>query len=249
MKSLSGIPSILVVDDDSDIRKLTAEFLARNEMSAKMARDTEEADRILSGQRIDLIVLDLMMPGEDGRQFCQRIRQRSNIPIIMLTALGEDIDRIIGLEMGADDYMAKPFHPRELVARIKSILRRSPPSMPGESRGATKHFAFGDFNLDVDERQLRKRDGRLIDLTSGEFALLLALVEHSPRVLSRDQLLEMTRGAAANPFDRSIDSQISRLRRKIEANPRRAELIKTVRNIGYAFAGTVKQTGRDARLS
>ncbi len=249
MNPLSGIPSILVVDDDPDIRELTADFLARNEMSASVARDTSEADRILSGQRIDLVVLDLMMPGEDGRQFFQRIRLRSNIPIIILTALGEDIERIIGLEMGADDYMAKPFHPRELVARIKSILRRTPPAMPGESRSATKRFTFGDFTLDMDERQLRNCDGSLVDLTSGEFALLLALVGHSPRVLSRDQLLELTRGAAANLFDRSIDSKISRLRCKDEANPRRAEFIKTVRNIGYAFAGAVKQTGRDPRFS
>ena len=157
----------------------------------------------------------------------------------MLTALGEDIDRIIGLELGADDYLAKPFHPRELVARIRSVLRRAPRPLPGESQRPAACYCFEGFTLDVDRRQLVRRDQSLVDLTSGEFALLLALVEHRPRVLSRDQLLDLTRGAAANPYDRSIDSQISRLRSKIEDDPRKPVLIKTVRNLGYAFSAEV----------
>ncbi|MEO1043730.1 MAG: response regulator [Pseudomonadota bacterium] len=242
MNERTDAPSILVVDDDPDIRELTAEFLDRNSMHAFTASNTTDADKLLADRRIDLIVLDLMMPGEDGRAYFHRIRKDSMIPIIMLTALGDDIDRIIGLEMGADDYLAKPFQPRELVARIKSVLRRAPWSTSDDSRSPTERYDFDGYTLDVDQRQLRRDDGSFVDLTSGEFALLLTLVQHRPRVLSRDQLLDLTRGAAANPYDRSIDSQISRLRRKIEPDPRRAQYIKTVRNIGYAFAGVVRSS-------
>ncbi len=233
---------ILVVDDDRDILTLVCDLVERNGMEAAGAGNPEEADRVLNETRIDLIVLDLMMPGEDGLAYCRRLRRESRIPIIMLTALSEDVDRIVGLEFGADDYMAKPFNPRELIARIKTVLRRAPPLMPGETHRMPEQYAFGEFVLDVDQRQLRKSGGEIMTLTSGEFALLLALVEHSPRVLSRDQLLDLTRGAVANAFDRSIDSQISRLRRKIEPDRRKAQFIKTVRNLGYAFAGTVERT-------
>ncbi|MEM6536738.1 MAG: response regulator [Pseudomonadota bacterium] len=242
-------PRILVVDDDSEIRRLASDLLNRNGMVAINARNTVDADRVVNDGRIDLIVLDVMMPGEDGLSYCRRLRQSSNIPVIMLTALGEDIDRIIGLELGADDYLPKPFNPRELVTRIKTVLRRAPPLLPGESHRLPQHYAFGDYLLDVDERELVKKNGTRICLTSGEYALLQALVEHSPRILSRDQLLELTRGAVPNQFDRSIDSQVSRLRRKIEQNPRHAEYIKTVRNIGYAFSGRVIKVNNQSSVN
>lgn len=232
-------PLILIIDDDPQIRELTAKLLENNGFSTVTAGCAAEADPILAGSRVDLIVLDIMMPDEDGRQFCQRVRQTSRIPIIMLTALRDDIDRIVGLEIGADDYVTKPFTPLELVARIKAVLRRAPMTLPGEGRRLYRQYAFGDFTLDVEQRQLRRKDHSEIELTSGEFGLLLALIEARPRVLSRDQLLDLTRGAASNPFDRSIDTHISRLRKKIEPDSTRTKFIKTVRNIGYAFAGKV----------
>lgn len=232
---------ILVVDDDAEILALLEGVLGRNGMSARAARNAEEADRVLESFPADLIVLDLMMEGEDGLSFCRRLRMRSNVPIIMLTALAEDVDRIIGLEIGADDYLPKPFNPRELVARIKSVLRRTRDTKPGEHTGDDAVFAFGPFRLSQAHMLLVRENGDPVHLTSGEFALLLALVERAPRVLSRDQLLDLSRGAVANPFDRSIDSQISRLRNKIEADPRRPDYIKTVRNLGYAFAAKVSR--------
>lgn len=231
---------VLVVDDDADIRRLVVDLLKRNSMAATAAANVAEAEKVLGAGRVDLVVLDIMMPGEDGLSFCRRLRSDSNIPVIMLTALGEDVDRIVGLELGADDYLAKPFNPRELTARIKAILRRAPPLKPGEAYAGGTRYQFANFVLDVDKRELRDDAQNLVSMTSGEFALLLALVEQSPRVLSRDRLLDLTRGAISNPFDRSIDSQISRLRKKIEQDSRRARLVKTVRNIGYAFAGPVK---------
>lgn len=232
-------PLILIIDDDPQIRELTAKLLEGNGFSTVTAGRTADADPILAGRRVDLILLDIMMPNEDGRQFCQRVRQTSKIPIIMLTALRDDIDRIVGLEIGADDYVTKPFTPLELVARIKAVLRRAPMTLPGEAQQRHRRYVFGDFMLDVDLRQLRRHDETEIDLTTGEFALLLALIEARPRVLSRDQLLDLTRGAASNPFDRSIDTHISRLRKKIEPDPRKTKFIKTVRNLGYAFAGKI----------
>jgi DNA-binding response OmpR family regulator len=237
---MSQATHILIVDDDETIRELVGDHLRRNGMRAFGAQDAAEAEQRLANERIDLIVLDLMMPGEGGLAFCLRLRAASRVPIIMLTALGEDVDRIVGLEAGADDYVAKPFTPRELIARIQAVLRRAPPPRPGETYRHPERYRFGHFVLDVDQRALQRENGEPIPLTSGEFALLLALIEHSPRVMSRDQLLDETRGAAANPFDRSIDSQISRLRRKIEADPRRPVFIKTVRNLGYAFAAWVE---------
>ncbi len=241
MHKNNDTPRVLIVDDDAEIRSLVSDLLERNGMAAERARNTAEAEAILAEARTDLMVLDVMMPGEDGLAFCQRVRRDSQIPIIMVTALGDDVDRILGLEFGADDYLPKPFNPRELVARVKTVLRRAPPLKPSETYRRREAYRFGDFVLDVEQRALRRGDGEVIALTSGEYALLATLVEHSPRVLSRDQLLDMTRGAVANPFDRSIDSQISRLRRKIEPDPRRADYIKTVRNIGYAFAAKVKK--------
>lgn len=232
---------ILVVDDDADILSLIEGILARNGMVGHTARSTAEAETALATFAADLIVLDLMMEGEDGLSFCRRLRRQSDIPIIMLTALAEDVDRIVGLEVGADDYMPKPFNARELVARIKSVMRRAREPSPVADEESRTVFEFGPYRLQPDELSITKDDGASLHLTSGEFALLVALVERAPRVLSRDQLLDLSRGAVANPFDRSIDSQISRLRGKIETNPRHPEYIKTVRNLGYAFAAPVSQ--------
>lgn len=234
-------PKILVVDDDIKIRDLVRDLLERNHMLAITADGVATAERLLEQERFDMIVLDIMMPGEDGTSYCRRLRQTSNIPILMLSALGEDIDRIVGLEMGADDYLAKPFNPRELIARIKSILRRSPPLRVGESHQSSACLAFDRFRMYPDSRQLETAKGP-VEVTSGEFALLLALAEASPRILSRDQLLDLSRGAVANPFDRSIDTHISRLRRKLEQDPKKPVLIKTVRNLGYALAVKVERT-------
>lgn len=238
-------PRILIVDDDRDIREMVGGLMERNHMQPLLAQNVSEAEQALKNHRVDLIVLDIMMPGEDGVSFCRRLRQESEIPVIMLTALGEDVDRIIGLEIGADDYLPKPFNPRELIARIKSVLRRAPAVRPGESRNISDHYVFDRFRLDPETRQLTAEGEGEVVLTSGEFSLLLILVERAPRVLSRDQLMDLTRGAAANPFDRSIDAQISRLRRKLEPDAQRSSLIKTVRNMGYAFAGKVKKVSAD----
>lgn len=233
---------ILVVDDDNDIRTLVHGLLARNGMSAATAASASEAEKLLRSTSYDLIILDLMMPEEDGLSFCRRLRAENDIPILMLTALSEDIDRIVGLEMGADDYLPKPFHPRELIARIKSILRRSQGKAETRAPDETDFaLRFSGYTLMPSRRLLTDENGSEVVLTSGEFALLLALVEAAPRVLSRDQLLDLSRGAVANPFDRSIDSQVSRLRRKLETDPRQPKFIKTVRNMGYAFVATVKR--------
>ncbi|MGX6647466.1 response regulator [Maricaulaceae bacterium MS644] len=230
---------VLVVDDDVQILELIEGVLSRNGITVACAQSTREADRRLEVFQADLIVLDLMMAGEDGLEYCRRLRQTVALPIIMLTALAEDVDRIVGLEVGADDYLPKPFNPRELVARIRAVMRRGGARATARPQSRTTVLRFGRFKLHPSRLHLERDDGGSIALTSGEFALLLALVENAPQVLSRDRLLDLSRGAAANPFDRSIDSQISRLRGKIEANPRRPEYIKTVRNLGYAFAADV----------
>ena len=233
-------PTVLIVDDDPQIRTLVKKLLEKNYIRTRLARDVVEAQAVLELEAPDLIILDIMMPGEDGTSFCRRLRQESSIPILMLSALGDDIDRIIGLETGADDYLAKPFNPRELVARIRSILRRTTHMPVNPKTAAVKSFIFEGFEFQPDARRLRREDDE-ISLTSGEFTLLQILIEHAPRVLSRDQLLELSRGINASSFDRSIDSHISRLRGKIEDNPRRPEFIKTIRNLGYVFAAPVEK--------
>jgi two-component system OmpR family response regulator len=192
--------------------------------------------RQLESGRFDLVVLDIMLPGEDGLSLCRRLRHESKLPIIMLTALGEETDRIVGLEMGADDYLAKPFSPRELLARIKAVLRRTSDRTDLPQRGAGQILMFAGWQLDIGKRELRSPDDVLMPLTAGEFDLLVAFAEHPQRVLSREQLLDLSKGRDASPFDRSIDVQLSRLRRKIEADSKNPVIIKTVRNGGYIFA-------------
>ena len=234
-------PHILVVDDDREIRDLLARFLRMHGYRIETAGDGREMFAALGAGNFDLIVLDLMLPGEDGLSLCRRVRADSNLPIIMLTAAGEDADRIVGLELGADDYLGKPFNPRELLARIRAVLRRATDVVRRPEGNLSKCLEFQGWNLDAARRCLQAPDGAPVGMTAGEFGLLLAFLEHPGRVLTRDQLLDLTRGREAGPFDRSVDVQVSRLRRKIEADPKRPALIKTVRSGGYVFAGTVRE--------
>lgn len=218
---------------------MLATLLSRAGMAAFTASSVAEAERELAQNEIDLIVLDVMLPDESGLSFCKRLRLKRGICVIMLTALSGDIDRIVGLELGADDYLGKPFNPRELVARIKAVLRRSNQSAGAGDPASPSVFRFGPFRFVPDQMVLTKHDGDPIKLTSGEFALLRTLVESAPRALSRDTLMDLTGSDTANTFDRTIDSQISRIRRKIEQDPRQPIYIKTVRNLGYAFSSKV----------
>jgi two-component system OmpR family response regulator len=228
-------PHVLVVDDDREIRDLLGRFLKGHGFRVTAAADGRGMFEALSGGRFDLVVLDLMLPGEDGLSLCRRLRGESDLPVIMLTAMGEETDRIVGLEVGADDYLAKPFNPRELLARVRAVLRRAgTPGRAGEAPGDA--ITFDGWRLDLSRRELRRPDGALVPLTAGEFDLLAVLAERPGRVLSREQLLDLTRGREAQPFDRSVDVQLSRLRRKIEADPKEPAIIKTVRGGGYVFA-------------
>ena len=235
---MSRSPHILFVEDDREISALVSRFLRTNDFRVTAAGDGREMARALDESRVDLIVLDIMLPGEDGLSLCRRLRATSSVPIVMLTARGEDIDRIIGLEMGADDYLAKPFNPRELLARIRAVLRRSA-AVPASAAGRSAALGFMGWRLDPALRQLHDPAGARVALTGAEFDLLLAFCEHPRRVLSRDQLLDLTQGRVAGPFERSIDVLVSRIRQKIETDPRNPEFIKTIRSEGYLFTPDV----------
>jgi two-component system OmpR family response regulator len=231
-------PHVLVVEDDLEISRLVSRYLRSNDCYVSVSGDGRNMERLLEDSRIDLIVLDLMLPGEDGLSICRRLRTHSQIPVIMLTAKGEDVDRILGLEMGADDYLAKPFNPRELLARIHAVLRRAR-SAASLSVARARSLTFLGWRIDCALRQLRDPRDVLVAMTSAEFDLLQALCERSGRVLSRDQLLELTHGRVSGSHERSIDVLVSRLRRKIEADIHNPEIIKTVRSGGYLFAAPV----------
>ncbi len=235
-----GPPHILVVDDHAQIRESVTRYLERNGMRATAAKDAAEMDAKLAAGQFDLLVLDVMMPGEDGLSVCRRLAAAGEVPIIMLTALGEETDRIAGLEIGADDYLAKPFNPRELLARIKSVLRRSNRAEPIAGRLAGRKVRFEHLVLDTDRQVLIDAEQGEMALTSSEFRLLVVLLERARMVLSREQLLDLTAGRTAGPLDRTIDNQISRLRRKIEPDVLRPRIIKTVRNGGYCLATDVE---------
>jgi two-component system OmpR family response regulator len=229
-------PHILVIEDDIEIRSLLRDYLSRENFRVETGDGGSALDRFRTtfGEP-DLVVLDIMLPGEDGLSICRRLRANSRVPILMLTAKGDDVDRIIGLEMGADDYLPKPFNPRELVARIRAILRRAEPP-PIESR----RFVVNDaLKIDLDKREVLDVEGNALALTSAEFELLGCFLARPNRVLSREQLMDWTRGRQTDPLDRTIDVQVSRLRKKIE---REGELIKTVRSAGYILTGTVKES-------
>lgn len=234
---------ILVVDDDSEIATLIRNYLEKHGFKVSVAANGREMQRILKLTNIDVIVLDIMMPGDDGITLCRRLRETSEIPIIMLSAAGEEADRVIGLEVGADDYLLKPFSPRELLARIKALFRRAQGEFALRRKAA--HIAsmpniyFQDWALDQNRRRLIAPDGVAVPLSAGEYELLLAFLENPRRTLTRDQLLDLTRGREALPFDRTIDVQVARLRKKIEKDAKNPLIITTVRGGGYQFNATV----------
>jgi two-component system OmpR family response regulator len=239
---MQGAPHILIVDDHREIRDLVSRALTKEGFRVSVAADGRAMRKVLADAHIDLILLDLMLPGEDGLSLCRSVRAQSRVPIIMLTAKGDVLVRVIGLEMGADDYLPKPFGSRELVARIRAVLRRTQEtasaSKPGEQ---PQQYRFERWRLDIGRRELLRDDGVTISLSTGEYDLLLAFVERPQRVLSRDQLLDLARGRAATGLDRSIDTQVSRLRKKLELDPSDPKIIKTVWGGGYTFTPAVSQ--------
>ena len=235
-------PHVLIVEDARDIREPLARYLREHGYRATTAADAAAARKLMRGAAIDLVVLDIMMPGEDGLSLCRYIRESSQIPVILLTARGEEVDRIIGLEMGADDYIPKPFSPRELIARIAAVLRRTQALPPRQKPPETERITFGEWTLDTGQRELIGPDGMATPLSSGEFRLLSALLERPKIALSRNQLLDLTKGREAELFDRSIDNHVSRLRKKIEPDPKNPRYIKTVWGGGYMFAVEPERT-------
>ena len=229
-------PKLLVVDDDPRLRDLLRRYLGENGFQVYVADGGVTMNRLWLRERFDALILDLMMPGEDGLQILRRLReQKDTTPIIMLTARGEDVDRIVGLEMGADDYIPKPFNPRELLARIHAVLRRRPAAdAPGAPSMTDEVVKFGEFELDLGTRVLRK-NGEPVPLTTGEFAVLKAFARHPKQPLSRDKLMEIARGREYEAFDRSLDVQVSRLRKMIEPDPSKPRFLQTVWGVGYVF--------------
>lgn len=232
---------IAVVEDDPQIGPLVAGLLRREGFETELCLTGEAFDRLRARRRIDLAVLDVMLPGEDGLSICRRLQAEGEVPVLMVTARGDDVDRIVGLEIGADDYLPKPFNPRELVARVRAILRRTRDRHRVALAPAEERWRFAGFALDLATRTLTDPDGAEVDLTGGEFDLLVAFARHPRRVLSRDQLLDWTRGRDAQPFDRAIDVQVAKLRRKLAAHPAGGALVKTVRGGGYCLAATVER--------
>lgn len=227
---------LLVVDDDPKLRELLRRYLSENQFEVSLAQDAPSMNRLLLRERFDLIVLDLMLPGEDGLSIVRRLRgANERTPIVMLTARGDDVDRIIGLEVGADDYLPKPFNPRELLARIHAVLRRQPPAeLPGAPSAERIEVSFGPFRLDLATRAFL-RDGQPVPLTTGEFSVLKVLVQHPRTPLSREKLMTLARGREYGAYDRSLDVQVSRLRKLIETDPQQPRYIQTVWGVGYVF--------------
>ena len=233
-------PHILVVDDQREICDLVHDYLSEEGYRVSIASDGAAMRRAMAQAAVDLVILDLMLPGEDGLTLARALRDVSDVGIIILTGRGDTVDRIIGLEMGADDYLPKPFHPRELLARVRSVLRRVS-SRTAENALATRSRArFAGWNLDLASRELRSPSGKEVRLTTGEFDLLAAFVNNANQVLTRDRLLDLARNREAGPFDRTIDVQVGRLRRKLESDPQKPTLIKTVRGSGYIFTPSIE---------
>ncbi|WP_140230980.1 response regulator [Sphingomonas japonica] len=236
---MSEQPHLLLVDDERSIREPLAQYLTKQGFRVTQAGDAEGARARLSAYAIDLAILDIMMPGEDGLSLCRHIRAHGETPVILLTAKSEETDRIVGLEMGADDYVVKPFSPRELAARIKVVLRRTAAGGARQNAPETGSYSFAGWVLKTGERALVDREGVSVPLSTGEYNLLLALVTRPRQVLTRDQLLDLTQGREAAAFDRAIDNQVSRLRKKIEPDPKNPSLIKTVWGGGYTLSAEV----------
>src|SRR5437764_3156985 len=233
-------PNILVVEDDRETRPLIARYLRTNACNVATAANGREMARAMIDRRVDLLILDVMLPGEDGLSLCRKVRAASQTPIIMLTARGEDIDRIVGLEMGADDYLAKPFNPRELLARINAVLRRQAAARSASATEGATALCFLGWRIDFRRRELRDPAGARVAMTSAEFDLLRTFCERPGRVLSRESLLDLTQGRNAGSFERTIDVLVSRITRKIESAPQDATMIKTVRSSGYMFTPSVE---------
>ena len=234
-------PHILVVDDDPQIRELLEEYLAENALRVSLASSGKEMLAILADEAVDLVVLDLRLAGEDGMVVARTLRDTSAIPIVMLTGVRDEADRVMGLELGADDYLTKPFSPRELLARIRTVLRRTKSAALGHARQREiRAYRFAEFELNLRTRRLKRRDGKAIGLTNGEFNLLAALLAAPQRILTRDQILESSRVYDNEVYDRSIDVQVLRLRRKIELDPSRPRFIVTERGVGYTFNSPVE---------
>jgi two-component system OmpR family response regulator len=237
---MSSMPHILLVDDDEDILSLLTSFFRKHAHTVTAAQDGAAMFAALEEHPIDLVVLDVMLRNEDGFSLCRRLRATSTVPVIMLTAMADHTDRVVGLEIGADDYLTKPFDQRELLARVKAVLRRTTETAAAPKRSETRPvLCFAGWRLDVARRELRSADNALVLLSGGEFDLLLAFAEHPRRVLTRDQLIDLARGSTHVTYDRSIDVQVSRLRYKLEADPKNPSLIRTVRNGGYIFSSEV----------
>lgn len=234
---------VLIVDDDLDICDLLSQFLKNYSFSVIIANDGTQMFELLKTNKPDVIILDMMLPGDDGLTLCRKLREKSQTPILILSAAGEDTDRIVGLEVGADDYLSKPFNPRELLARIKAILRRSSHHQvqKTENKESILFYEFDGWKLYPEKHEFTNPQEQVVSLSSGEFLLLTALVKHPQKVLNRDKIMEITKDRDASPFDRSIDMQISRLRQKIEVNPKAPNLIKTIRGGGYMFTAKVKK--------
>jgi len=230
--------TVLIVDDDPEIRRLIAGFLRGEGFEVELAGDGREMDTVLERLRPDVVVLDLMLPGEDGLSICRRLRSDQNVPIVLLSAKGDETDRVVGLEIGADDYVVKPFSPRELLARVRALLRRTGPQ---QQQQLSRRFSFEGFVADLDARQLQTDLGEPVPLTSAEFELLSCFVLRPRRVLSRDQILDWTHRRMADPLDRTVDILVSRLRKKLESLKPGCNLISTIRNGGYLFTANVKQ--------
>ncbi len=241
LRLMETLPHILIVDDDREIRDLLARFLERNRFRVTAARDGREARKAWINGHYQLVVLDLMLPGESGLDLARWMRSQGNVPIIMLTAMGDETDRIIGLELGADDYLPKPFNPRELMARMRAVMRRTAERDERKTDGDARLLRFAGWVLEPLRRRLLNPDGVEVPLTGGEYELLVALLDRANRVLTRDMLLDLLRGRQAGPFDRAIDVAISRLRRKLEDDGRNAQVIKTVRGGGYVLAADVER--------
>lgn len=236
---------LLVVDDDPEINQLLKDYLQQHDYRVSTACNGKEMQRVLEKHQIDLVILDIMLPGEDGLSLCRRLREQSDIMIIMLSAAGEEADRVIALELGADDYLTKPFSPRELLARIKALARRTTGTLAVQRKkhhiAKLPNIQFLNWTLDCNLRRLLDPDGLVIPLSNGEYELLLAFLENPRRVLTRDQLLDVTRSREGGPFDRTIDVQVGRLRKKIEPNSKDPQIIITIRGGGYQFNADVKE--------